>query len=319
MRVEHERAVTLRSLVSAGKFDVPWRTHGVLLRVVFFGLTCAGVAALYFFFDALQVSSPGLVTGVIALTIAEVLIHRARWFWTGVEEALWIGGLFSMVTELPESGEPEAMLVLAAAAAIPGARMRNPIFGAVAAGFIAAYFEQKWDLGVIAALVIAAIAVAALLRTWRRPSNEWLWVAIAVALPVVGRFFGDEVWRDVTIVLYGAFGAVTFLLAVRKRHHALLFSGAIALAIACVDASQLVAVPPEAKLAAAGAFLLGGAWLVSRALRGRTTGVVTAPSSLTSFDDAIELAATAALPRGEFEPGREAGGEFGGAGATGKY
>lgn len=319
MKVEHERAVALRSFVSAAKLEVPWRAHGVVLRVVFFGLTLAGLTALYYFFDALKVSMPGLVTGVIALVIAEVLIQRARWFWTGVEEALWIGGLFSMVTELPESGQPEAMLVLAAAAAIPGARMRNPIFGAVAAGFVAAYFEDKWDLGVLAALVMAAIAVVALLRTWRRPSSEWLWIAIAVALPVVGRSFGDEVWRDVTIVLYGAFGALTLFLAIRRRHHALFFSGAIAFAIASVDFSQRIALPREAKLAAAGALLLGGAWLVSRALRGRTSGIVATPSSLTSFDDAIELAATAALPRGEFEPKREGGGEFGGAGATGKY
>ena len=314
MNVEHERALCLRALVPGAAVEIPWRTHGLLLRIVLFALTLAGITALYFLSD-----ERGLITGVVAIAIAEVLINARRWWWTGIEEALWLGGVFAAITDLPESGTPEAMLVLAAGAAIPGARTRNPLFGALAAIFIAAYFEEKWDLGVIAALGIAAVAVVALLRTWRRPSTEWLWIAIAIALPVTGRVYGDEVWRDLTILLYGVFGALVLLLAIRKRHHALFFSGAIAIAIAGTDLGRLFAAPLELKLAATGVFLLGGAWLTARALRGRTTGIVATPSSLTSFDDQIELAATAALPREEFDQKMESGGEFGGAGATGKY
>jgi len=314
MNVEHERALRLRALVPEAAVEVPWRTHGILLRIVLFGLTLAGVAALYFLID-----ERGLITGAITIAIAEYLINARRWWWTGIEEALWIGGVFAAITDLPESGTPEALLVLAAAAAIPGFRMRNPVFGAVAAGFVVAYFEKKWDLGVLAALVLATIAVFALLRTWRRFSTEWLWIALALTLPLVGRFYADEVWRNVTIILYGAFGALALFLAIRKRHHALFFSGALGIAIAGIEVGRLLAAPLELKLAATGACLLLGAWLTARSLRGRTTGIVATPSSLTTFDDELELAATAALPREEFDQKMESGGEFGGAGATGKY
>lgn len=314
MNVEHERALRLRALVPHAPVEVPWRTHGILLRIVLFGLTLAAVAALYFL-----VGDRGLITGAIAIAIAEYLINARHWWWTGIEEALWIGGVFAAITDLPESGTPEALLVLAAAAAIPGARMRNPLFGALAAIFVVSYFEEKWDLGVLAALVMATVALFALLRTWRRPSTEWLWIALALALPVAGRFYADEVWRNVTVILYGAFGALALFLALRHRHHALFFSGAIGIAIAGTEVGRMLPAPLELKLAGTGAFLLAGAWLVARALRGRTTGIVATPSSLTEFDDPLEVVATASLPREEFEQKMESGGEFGGAGATGKY
>lgn len=314
MNVEHERALLLRTRVPAAKVEVPWRTHSILLRAVFFGLTIAGLLAFHFLFD-----EPGLVTGAVAIALAEYLILKRRWFWTGVEEALWIGATFALISELPSSGTPESNLVIAAAAAIPGARLRNPLFGALAAIFVMIWFEKRLDLGVLAALVMATIAVFALLRTWRRPSTEWLWTAIALVLPVAGRFYADEAWRPLTILLYTAFAALTLTLAIRKRHHALFFSGAIALAIALGDAAERLAVPLELKLGAAGATLLLGAWLLARALKDRTHGIVATPAKLTDHDDQLELAATAALPRAEFAPKVETGGEFGGAGATGKY
>lgn len=319
MKVEHERALLLRMRVPAAKVAVPWRTHGILLRIVLFGLTCAAAGALYWLLDALAVPNHRVLTGVIAIAAAEVLIFGARWWWTGVEEALWICGVYALIRALPESGAPEAILVAAAGAAIAGTRVRNPVFGAQAATFGAAYFEEKWDLGVLAALAIAAVAVAGLLRTWRRPSNEWLCIAVALVLPVAGVTYADEVWRNVTILLYGAFGAATLLLAVRKRHHALFLGGAIGIAVAAGELARLTSVRLEAKLAAGGAILLGGAWLLSRALRGRTTGIVATPSKLTAFDDDLEVAATIAVPRPEFGQKMESGGEFGGAGATGRY
>jgi hypothetical protein len=314
MNVEHERSLRLRALVPGAPVEVPWRTHGILLRIVLFGLTIAGVVALHYL-----IGERGVITGAITIALAEYLIHARRWWWTGIEEALWMGGLVAVVHELPESGVPEGMLVVAATWAIPGARVRNPLFGALAAIFVVAYFEEKWDLGVIAALVMATVALFALLRTWRRPSTEWLWIALALALPIAGRFYADDVWRNVTIILYGAFGALALFLAIRHRHHALFFSGAIAIAIAGTEVGRMLPAPLELKLAGTGAFLLAGAWLTARALRGRTTGIVATPSSLTEFDDQLEVAATAALPREEFEQKMESGGEFGGAGATGKY
>lgn len=306
--------------VAAATPEVPWRSHGVILQVVLFGLTCAGLGAFYWLLDEIHVPKPGLLAGCVAIALAELLIRNRRWFGTGVEAALWLGALYAFISELPSSGEPEAYLVLGAAPAIAGIRVRNPLFGALAAIFLVIYFEEKFDLGVLAALVIATIAVPALLRTWRRPSTEWLWIALAIVTPVAGDFTADEVWRNVTIILYSAFGLVTLALAIRKRHHALLLSAGVALSIAAIELGRILTIPFEAKLALGGAALLAGSWIVSRALRDRTTGIVVTPSKLTPFDDAVELAGTVSLPQPEFEPARdEGGGKFGGGGATGRY
>jgi hypothetical protein len=320
MSVQHERALRLRGLVPAAPVDIPWRTHTVLLRAVFFVLTLVGIGAVILFFHLISLSMKGVVAGVIAIAVAEFLI-RKRWWWTGVEEALWIGGVYAMLSELPSSGTPESNLVLAAGAALPGVRVRNPLFGALAAIFIVIYFEERFDLGVIAALVIGVVASIALLRTWQRPSTEWLWIVIAIVMPLAGYANADPAWRTVTIPLYAAFALFALMLAIAKRHHALFLTGGIAVAIASIELGRVLEVLPlEAKLALGGAFLLGGSWLTARALRDRTRGIVVTPAALTPFDDAVEVAATVNLPQQDFTPAQqEGGGEFGGAGATGKY
>jgi len=320
MSVEHERALLLWWRTGApASPEIPWRTHRLLLRGVLFGLTVIGATVFYWLLDEFEIARPGIITAAVALSLAEVLIHVRRWWWTGVEEALWIAAMFALVSELPDSGRPEAALVLALAAAIPGLRMRNPLFGAIAAAFVMEYFEKRFDLGVLAALALAALAVLALLRLWRRPSTEWLFIAVAVVVPIAGRAEADPIWRDVTIILYGAFGLATLFLSVRKRHHALFVSGGIALAIAGADLGEKIAGPLEAKLALAGTLLLVGSSLVARALRNRTHGLVATPAKLTAFDDELETVATISVPQQSFEQRMETGGEFGGAGATGKY
>lgn len=315
MRVEHERALLLAS-IDAEAATVPHRTHGILLRATLFVLTAIGILAFQFF-------TSEIIAGIASLALAEFLMRRLRWSWTGVEEALWIGGVFLLIAALPHTGADEALLVIAAGAALAGARVRNPLFGALAASFVAEYFEKRFDLGVVTALVIALVAVFGLLRTWRRPSNEWLCIAVALVLPVVGYTEADAQWRTATIALYAAFGLVSFFLALRYRHHALFLAGALGIGVASIEIARLTTVPLEARLACGGALLLGGSWLVSRALRDRTTGIVTTPAQLTPFDDELEIAATLALPRGEShadsDQKMESGGEFGGAGATGKY
>ena len=318
MNARDERLLLLRQRGLA-KVEIPWRTHGLLLRAVLFVFTALGTGALYWFLDLLDLPGPGIATAVVAICVAELLIHKARWWWTGVEEALWICAAFALVSALPSRSGPETALVLALAAAIPGWRVRNPLFGAAAACFVVLYFEDRFDLGVIAALVIASVAVAALLRTWERPSTEWLWIALAIVLPVAGRTNADAAWRNVTIVLYAVFAVVVLFLAVRKRHHALFVSGGIALAIAAIDFAAKIDLAVEAKLALGGVLLLVGSWAVARSLRERTTGIVSTPAKLTAFDDELEVAATLSLPQQNFDQRMESGGEFGGAGATGKY
>jgi hypothetical protein len=332
MKVHEEREQLVRARFPREGGEIfgaaPYRTHSVIVQVVFFILTCIGVGATYAFLDVLDFEdSAGVITGIAAIALGEYLIRARRWFGTGVEAALWLGGLVAMISELPSTGAPEALLVLGSAAALAGWRVRNPLFGAVAAMFVAAYAEKRADLGVVCALVLAIVAGLLLLREWKRPTTEWLFIAIVVLLPIYGWFEADERWRMMTIAVYAVFGAVMTTLAFLKRHHALLVSGVVAIIIAAVDWGKLLATPLEAKLALAGAASLGGSFLVSRALRDRVTGVVVKPATLTPVDDLLEsvgtvVAAHSARPA-DTAAGPEArpagDGRFGGGGASGDY
>lgn len=322
MNAQHERNLHLRRRlrpnVAEAQLEVPGRTHGILAQIVFFILTCIALGGFYAF-------NEGLITGLAAIVLAEYLMGARKWFFTGVEAALWGGGLLALISELPRSGTPESMLVLGAAAGIAGARVRNPIFGAVAAIFVMLWFEERFDLGTLSALVIALVACVALLRTWRRPTTEALWIAIALVLPIAGRFVADSAWRDVTIILYAIFGVIVLGLAIVKRHHAFFFAAIIAFAIAARDLGEKIATPLEAKLALGGASLLVLTFAISRLLRDRTRGFVLTPIALTPFDDAIEVGATMTFQPSTPAPEPEAsspsagGGSFGGAGASGDY
>ncbi|PYQ30355.1 MAG: hypothetical protein DMF56_05945 [Acidobacteria bacterium] len=319
MNVEHERALAVRELTGVA-IDVPWRAYNLFAQAVFFVLTGIGVYTLY-----KAAGDHGIITGIAALALAEYLIRRQRWFRTGVESALWIGALFAFISELPNSGKPEAMLVLGAAAAIAGARVRNPLFGALAAGFAMHYFERKWDLGVLFALVVATIAIVLLSRTWRRPSTEWLFIAIALTLPIAGYAEADAAWRWTTIALYAAFGCIAVAFAIARRHHAFFLASAIGFAIASIEIGrELSMLVLEAKLAIGGAFLLTMSIVVSRLLRDRTRGFVATREKLTTADDVLAIAATIAMQPAHHTSNvttsrEDGGGEFGGAGASGDY
>lgn len=302
-------------------FEQPWRAHGLVVQAVFLLLTAAAQLAVFGFLHSIDIPEPALVTGVASITIGEWLIRRWKWFATGVEASLWLGGLIALITTLPRSGKPEALLLIAAAAAIAAFRVRSALFGVVAAVIVVIYAEQRGNAGTVCALGIGVVALFALLRTWRRPSAELFWTGLAVFMPVAGRLAADREWIRTTIALYAVFAAVALFLAVRARHHALFFSAAIALAIAGTDLGNRIAAPLEARLAVAGAALLALAWAVSRRLRNRTTGVVATPAKLTRADDAIEIAGAIAGsegPRPEAAP-EQPGGRFGGAGATGEF
>lgn len=289
-----------------------------VLPFVYFALTATGVLALFLLLTELDLPR-AIITAVVAIALAEYLMLGRGWKHTGVESALWIGALFALVAEYRKPGNEE-ILLYAAASAVAGARVRNPLFGALAAVLVTAYVEQRWDAGVLFALAGATIAVAALCRTWRRASNEWLFIAIALILPLAGIAAIDKQWRTTTIALYAAFGAIALVLAIVKRHHALFFASMIGFAVAATELSREIDIRLEAKLAGAGALLLTLSFVIARILRDRTTGFVATKENLTVVDDLAEIAATISVPQPETEaaPARE-GGEFGGAGASGRY
>ena len=79
--------------------------YGQVLHIVFFLLTAAGAGAFYGFCHLVDIPKPGLITGLLAIVVAEVLIAN-RWFWSGVEGALWLTGAYALISELPRSGTP---------------------------------------------------------------------------------------------------------------------------------------------------------------------------------------------------------------------
>lgn len=339
MRVEHERALLLRNRAAewhkegildgaeeqaiAARYEQPWRVNGVFAQIVFFLLTCSGLGAFYglaALFSSQKAA--GVFTGVVALIVAELLIRRKQWWATGVETALWIGGLFSLISALPSRGTPESLLVIAAAFAFAGARVRQPLFGAIAAGVVAHYFEERFDLGTLAALLIAAGAMFALLRTWQRASTEWLLVFTSLGLPIVAAVEADARWRVVTIVLFLAYAALALLLGITRRHHAFLIGALFPFAVAVTELADDIPIADEAKIAIAGAFLLAISLVLTRALRDRTAGFVLTPAKLTSFDEDLQVAATIAMkPETSATPAAApaSGGQFGGAGSSGEY
>lgn len=320
MTAEHERALWMRWRFGVPA-EVPWRTQGPFIQLILFVLTVIGMVACFALLEeAFRVAHAAAITGVAAIAVGELLIRVRRWFFTGVEAALWSGGLFAIVIDLGSEASPKGLLVLGAAVAIAGWRVRNPLLGGVAAAFVVAWFET-FDRGVLAALVIGLLAPIAMLDTWRRPSTEWLWIVLAVGMPIAGRFAADPDWIRTTIFLYAIYAVIALTLGLTQRRHAYLCAGGVAAAIASVDFARTfhLLLPLEAKLALAGAALLGGAWWIARTLRDRTRGIVVTPESIRGIDEAMQLIATAGIPQASFQPAKEGGGQFGGAGATGKY
>src|SRR6185369_1399359 len=110
----------------------PWKRNGTFVAIAFFGLTVFALFAIY-------ALCGGYVAAAVEIAFAEYLIRRRRMYGSGIESALWIGALLSVIAALPRSGDPEAMLVIAAAFGIAAWRMQSPFFGAIGAVFAAAY------------------------------------------------------------------------------------------------------------------------------------------------------------------------------------
>ena len=322
--VDEERALTLRAR-TLPVADVRWRTNGVVWSLVFFVLTAVALAATFWLLHEFRLPK-GWITGALALIAAEVSIRRYRLFGTGVESALWIGGLFAVIFGLRGEGRPEALLLLAAASGIAGHRVRNAVFGATAVAFIMAYLDARYayELAAALGLAISLVALMALRREVQRPSTEWLWCALLLIAPIAGAV--------ATVGKLGAAWALAYLAAavactavgIAARAHAPLVGAAVHTSIAVVTLVKHGVLPwrPEWQMIAGGAIVLATSAALSRALRERQTGIVVTPAALTPYDETVKMAGAIGL---QGQPGsaatseRESGGEFGGAGGSGRF
>jgi hypothetical protein len=317
-----ERAAALRELHLPA--EERWRHNSLIVSIVFFCLTLFGVGAFAGLARLLFV--PTVASGVLVIAIAEVLIVKKKFFGTGVESALWISGVFFFIFALPHTGQPEAFLVVAAGFAIAGTRLLNPFFGTLAAICVVVYPGAKnssTDTMAIIALAVAIAAAVAQRVEWQRRSAERLLQMLAIVVPSAGAI-AAELWtihRAHLAIAYAGGALVIFSLGIAFRARALLIAGALCAVVASYEASHLNDATLEAKLIAGGALMLVIAIALSRALRGRTRGFVIAPSILTGYDEAMQIAGAihvtpptpAPAAGGGYESG---GGGFGGGGAS---
>ena len=325
---EHEKAITADERAKIDARSAPrWRSNRLLPAIAFFLLTLLALTAVGLLLAALHFPKPGLIAGIAALAIAELLIAR-RFFGSGIESALWIGGLVAMITALPHSGAPEALLIFAAASVAAGARMRNAVFCGLAAVLVIAYAAVKsgsdW-LPLIVAIAITLVAGAALQLEWKRPSAEWIWNVLLLVAPPAGYVAAlaeapqsTLLWAPLAIT-----GTLLLFLALRTRARIVLVGAAFALALAGFDLFDLLQAAVEVKLIAAGVLLVGAGAALSRLLSGRTRGFVATPSHAFRYDEAVQIAGVIAVHPGPASTQPEGphggGGGFGGAGASGDY
>jgi hypothetical protein len=329
--VAEERA---KSLASRGIKTIPWKSNwksnGMVLRAVFFVLTIVCVAAVALLFEALRLPHY-IPAAIMCIVVAEYLIQTKRFFGTGIESALWASALVLCILALPSSGKVEAFLVFALAAAIVGARMRNAFFGVVAAVLVVVYAGEKWGTiaPIVAGGVFGIIGAIALAREWKRESTEELFAAMAIVMPAAGYIaslfekFEKSRWDIAAAFAIG--GAAAMVAAIRLRSRALIVAASAAIAIAAVEARDLIDTSVETKRIIAGIALIAIARAIAYTLRDRKSGFVITPSSMTGYDEAIQVIGAVAIPpasapAAQGGPKLEGdGSSFGGAGTGGEY
>ncbi len=305
-----------------------WRHMSLIVQIVFFVLTIFAIGAFYGLCTLLHLpAGPAALVG--SITVGELLIRRKHFWRTGVESALWLGGLYAFIFSLPSSGKPEAILVLAAAAALAGWRMRNALFGGLAATLVVAYLavrEAHW-VALFFALAVAMIALAGLTREWKRPSTDMLWQVLALVMPIAGYVaILVKVWKTTDgrlVAIFVAAAAVFMMVGIRQRLRVPLIAAAIAIAIAIVEARDYVPVSVEAELILIGAIAMIAAAAIMRSLRDKKAGFVLGVPKQSDLRDVLSVAPTLlsvhAAEGGATPQHTGGGGDFGGAGASGNY
>ena len=327
--VADERGLALKKLGLPAETD-GWKRYRLHVQIAFFILTLIGVSA-FSVFSAVNRSAGSTINAILVIALAEYLIRKQRFFATGVETALWLAAVVFILIALPNSGKAEGILVVGALAGIAGARLLNPFIGGAAAMSIVVYAAVKNATPLQSALIailMALGAAAAQIREWQRHSVDQLFQTIAILAPIAGVIaaeFGSSPNHERIAIVYIIAAAIILALGIALRAQALLLAGAIHAAIGAYEASALSDAPAEAKLIVAGAAVLGIAIVLARVLRKNTTGFVTTESSLTGYDEVMQIAgAIHASPDappehatgGGFEGG---GGNFGGGGASAGY
>lgn len=307
--------LTAEQLAAVEARPVEWRTSSTLLRIVLFVLAAIGVFAVH------ELDMPAGILLIVAIGVAEVLIVGRRYCQSGVEEALWVAGLWAYIFSL-ESSTGLGPLVLAGAAIVAGWRTLSAPLLVVALPLAAFWLQDRYDaeFAVWGCCAIAAAAVFAR-RMTLRPYLDQALGAIAVAAPAVG-YVAQFGGRELAILPLLLWAIAAVVLGIRWRSRATLGSAVVALVVYAVEISRRIDAPEEGKLLAAGIVLLAIAVVLERRLRESWRGFTSRRLAGDSLADLLPVVATplvahaAAPPAEDFRGG---GGEYGGAGATGDW
>ena len=294
-----------------------WKTSRLWTRIMFFALGLVCVAALFGCLDVLDVPGEEWITGIACIAIGEWLVRRGRFIHSGIEETLWIAGLYLMIFGLPGPPRNEGLLLFAAASFLAGARLLNGLFVAAALFYVFAYVSTQWneELGAIVAIVVTIAAVAAATRILLRPFHDRALTWIVLIAPLYASII-LVVEKSLTLLVVMAILLGALLAAgLRFRLHPPLLSALIVGVVLAGEISRRSRLLTETELFIWGLLAFAVAIVSTRAFRGRQRGV----TSDRILDDPVlglaEIAGTVVIaPTAEAQPHR--GGEFGGGGAT---
>jgi len=309
-----------------GRLAPRWKESGRFARVAFFFLTLLCVGAFYGIQAVPDFGPRGWFTALAAIGVAELLVNRAGFLRTGVEEALYIGGLYAFILGLPGPPRNEGLLLFAIATLVAGLRFANAFFVAGSVAWTLVYAVTEWDesSAMLLALAVAVIAAIISRKTFERPlvDRSLAWITL-MAPPLAVAFYFDDEWM--AFIWIAAVVAVALGVAgVLGRTHPPLVASLMTGAFVVTELTRRSDLALRSALFAWGVGIGIVAIAAERLLRGRRTGITSTrllddpESRLLELAGTIAIAPTkAAAPREPgFEPG---GGEFGGGGASGTY
>lgn len=306
-----------------------WKVFSLLPRLGLFILLFNAASTSRIFFG-MQPALGNIVIGLAIIALAEVLIVKARFFRTGIEEGIWCAGLLLLLFDAFSLGE-SSMLFAAWFAFAAGVatillsfRLLHTVLFLLGVALLlfwtADFFESPaaagWTL-FAAGLLALAIHVRPPERPFRASASGWLaLVAPAVAWALVRE---ESLGAGTGIALGGAMAWLG--LGIRHRSRFAMAGGALAVMAFGYQLIESASWPVEWKLIAGGTVVFAIAVAVERWLRTPRGGFTSRALDADAEPALFEMAAVAALApaagqRGELEG---EGGRFGGAGSSGDW
>jgi hypothetical protein len=316
-----------------------WTAPSFIARCAFFVLGVVAGGLTVAVFEILSRPAALLAAGVTLLVAAEWLILRKRLFHAGVEEALWTGGLLTVVVHfVPSNGDWGLSVAIALALAVAAMRLLNPFlltlaFAAASVAIELAGGHRLWgehDVAIAASIFCYAAGVIALSLAriqLLRPSHDHMLSWLMVIMPLCGFLWlasqQPQAVRLGTGLASGSFALVALIVGIRRRSHAPLLACMASLGCVAYQLRDLTTLPLKVKLIVWGSAALLAALGVDRYLRTPRRGITshqlgegTAALDLVQWVGAGALSPKAAPQAAPFKGG---GGAGGGGGADGSY